>query len=240
MKSKLSIASLAVSLTTPVTVLIFLITGILQWLLFDPAFFSASDYFSAFEFGIDGRFWQIGRLGFYLLILALMFSLISRKTDFHMTLDRLGVSHRECTVLFGLILSVWFLLYWFFQTALAVVIYSRYASHASVPATELLLACYTSKYLHLLIPLRNVWGYARNILIAFSFGMTVSCTAYYIRQKKQLGLGFIPIVWVAFVKLLTPNHPVTRTEDLMLSVLCLMILSSCLYFSGRRTLLEKD
>lgn len=234
MKQKMSVAALAIQLTAPVTVLLFLTVGMLQWLLIEPDFAGQDGYVASFEFGMEGSFTHLGQIGVYVLALLLMLCCISRKGDFSMTLNRLGVSRRTCTGIFGLVFTAWFLLYWIFQTAMMLLFYSRYAAGNNIPSMELSLACYGSKYLHQLIPLRDVWGYARNVLLALSFGMLISCICYHVRRTGNLLLRFLPLVWFLVCRFLTQQAPASQTEDIMLCVGSVVISTVCLCLAGRR------
>lgn len=233
MKRKMSVSALAIQLTAPAAILLFLAVGILQWLLFNPDPANGTGYPASFSTEIEGPITLLGYIGFGVLLLLLMLCSTSRKGDFSMTLNRLGLSCRSCAGMFGLIFAVWLLLYWIFQTAMMILLYSRYAATNTVFPMQLLLNCYDSNYLHHLIPLQDVWGYARNFLLAVSFGMAASCTACHIRRTGHLMLVFLPYLWLVVCHILMRQALASRTEDIMLSVFALLITAGTFYLAGK-------
>jgi hypothetical protein len=105
------------------------------------------------------------------------------------TMNRLGLSENQTSLVFGGVFSGYFLLYWAFQIALCYGFFVWYSRFALVGSNTWMLACWRSEWLHTLLPLGEWWGYLRNVVICLSFG----CSAAFASQQGRRGK--IPLTW---------------------------------------------
>ena len=105
------------------------------------------------------------------------------------TMNRLGLSENQMTLVFGAVFSGYFLLYWAFQIALCYGFFVWYSRFALVGSNAWMLACWRSEWLHILLPLGEWWGYLRNFVICLSFGFSA---AFASQQGRR---GKIPLTW---------------------------------------------
>ena len=117
-----------------------------------------------------GKFWMV-------LLLYMLGMDIGKSVKTIYTMNRLGLSENQMTLVFGLVFSGYFLLYWAFQIALCYGFFVWYSRFALVGSNTWMLACWRSEWLHTLLPLGEWWGYLRNTVICLSFGFTPPLTA---------------------------------------------------------------
>lgn len=91
------------------------------------------------------------------------------------TLNRLGLSELQMTLVFGAVFSGYFLLYWAMQLAFAYGVFVWYSQFSLVSSNAFMLAAWRSEWLHLLLPLGEWWGYLRNAVLCLSLGF---CAAF--------------------------------------------------------------
>ena len=106
------------------------------------------------------------------------------------TMNRLGLSETSVTLIFGLVFTGYFLLYWAFQIAVCYGFFVWYSRFTLVGSNSFMLACWRSEWLHTLLPLGEWWGYLRNLVICGSFGF---CTAFASHSSRR---GKVPLRWV--------------------------------------------
>lgn len=105
------------------------------------------------------------------------------------TMNRLGLSEMQMTLLFGAVFTGYFLLYWAFQLAVCYGFFVWYSRFTLVGSNAFMLACWRSEWLHFLLPLGEWWNYLRNLVICLSFGF---CAAFASAQGRR---GKIPLTW---------------------------------------------
>ena len=110
------------------------------------------------------------------------------------TMNRLGLSENQMTLVFGLVVSGYFLLYWAFQIALCYGFFVWYSRFALVGSNTWMLACWRSEWLHTLLPLGEWWGYLRNTVICLSFGFTAAFDSSRARREKHAMISPFKIV----------------------------------------------
>ena len=115
------------------------------------------------------------------------------------TMNRLGLSENQMTLVFGGVFTGYFLLYWALQLALAYGFFVWYAQFSLVSSNAWMLACWRSEWLHILLPLGEWWGYLRNVIICLSFGFCAALRSQLVRRGKA-GLGcMVPPLLCAFI-----------------------------------------
>lgn len=151
----------------------------------------------------------------------------SSKTTY--TMNRLGLSENQMTLVFGGVFTGYFLLYWALQLALAYGFFVWYAQFSLVSSNAWMLACWRSEWLHILLPLGEWWGYLRNVIICLSFGFCTALRSQLVRRGK-VGLGcMIPPVLCAF---LLNGQPGSAYQNGALMVL-LVLFTIGYYFAVR-------
>ena len=106
------------------------------------------------------------------------------------TMNRLGLSENQVTLIFGLVFTGYFLLYWAFQLAVCYGFFVWYSRFTLVSSNAFMLAAWRSEWLHSLLPLGEWWGYLRNLAICGSFGFSAAFAAQQGRRGK------VPLVWI--------------------------------------------
>ena len=110
------------------------------------------------------------------------------------TMNRLGLSEMQTTLVFGAVFSGYFLLYWAFQIALCYGFFVWYSRFTLVGSNTWMIACWRSEWLHTLLPLGEWWGYLRNIVICLSFGFTAAFDSSRARREKHATVSLFKIV----------------------------------------------
>lgn len=100
------------------------------------------------------------------------------------TMNRLGLSELQMTLVFGGVFTLYFLLYWAIQLGLAYAYFVWYSRFSLVSSNAFMLACWRSEWLHTLLPLGEWWGYLRNIVICLSFGFSAAFGSHLSRRGK--------------------------------------------------------
>ena len=99
------------------------------------------------------------------------------------TMNRLGLSEEQVTLVFGLVFTGYFLLYWALQIAAAYGFFLWYSRFTLVSSNSFMLACWRSEWLHILLPLGEWWNYLRNLVICICFG----CSSAFASQRHHRG-----------------------------------------------------
>ena len=107
------------------------------------------------------------------------------------TMNRLGLSENQTTLVFGAVFTGYFLLYWALQLAVCYGFFVWYSRFALVSSSSFMLAAWRSEWLHFLLPLEEWWGYLRNLAICASFGFSASFASQQSRRGK------VPLTWMA-------------------------------------------
>lgn len=131
-----------------------------------------------------GKYWVVMFMAF------LIASERDKKGKSVYTMNRLGLSETTVTLIFGLVFTGYFLLYWAFQIAVCYGFFVWYSRFTLVSSNAFMLACWRSEWLHILLPLGEWWGYLRNLIICLSFGF---CSAFATQQGRR---GKVPLLWV--------------------------------------------
>ena len=134
-----------------------------------------------------GKFWMV-------LLLYMLGMDIGKSVKTIYTMNRLGLSENQMTLVFGLVFSGYFLLYWAFQIALCYGFFVWYSRFALVGSNTWMLACWRSEWLHTLLPLGEWWGYLRNTVICLSFGFTAAFNMQRARREKHAMINPFKIV----------------------------------------------
>ena len=134
-----------------------------------------------------GKFWMV-------LLLYMLGMDIGKSVKTIYTMNRLGLSENQMTLVFGLVFSGYFLLYWAFQIALCYGFFVWYSRFALVGSNTWMLACWRSAWLHTLLPLGEWWGYLRNTVICLSFGFTAAFDSSRARREKHAMINLFKIV----------------------------------------------
>ena len=134
-----------------------------------------------------GKFWMV-------LLLYMLGMDVGKSVKTIYTMNRLGLSENQMTLVFGLVFSGYFLLYWAFQIALCYGFFVWYSRFALVGSNTWMLACWRSEWLHTLLPLGEWWGYLRNIVICLSFGFTAAFDSSRARREKHATVSLFKIV----------------------------------------------
>ena len=110
------------------------------------------------------------------------------------TMNRLGLSENQVSLVFGTVFSGYFLLYWALQIALCYGLFIWYSRFTLVSSNTFMLACWRSEWLHTLLPLGEWWGYLRNTVICLSFGFTAAFDSSRSRREKHATISLFKIV----------------------------------------------
>ena len=139
-----------------------------------------------------GKFWMV-------LLLYMLGMDVGKSVKTIYTMNRLGLSENQMTLVFGLVFSGYFLLYWAFQIALCYGFFVWYSRFALVGSNTWMLACWRSEWLHTLLPLGEWWGYLRNTVICLSFGFTAAIGSQLMRLGKYPFAFLVPPVLCLFL-----------------------------------------
>ncbi len=232
MKKVTSAALLALKLTWKMVALAFALTLGLQ--IFDgfrelmPGGVPLQTTFG-FESLLRSAVQPAGKHWVMMLMAFLIASERDKKGKSVYTMNRLGLSETGVTLIFGLVFTGYFLLYWAFQIAVAYGFFVWYSRFTLVSSNSFMLACWRSEWLHTLLPLGEWWGYLRNLVICGSFGF---CTAFATQQGRR---GKVPLLWLVAPMLcviLLNGRMGNLGPDILLMVL-LTVFTLC-YFTALR------
>ena len=134
-----------------------------------------------------GKFWMV-------LLLYMLGMDIGKSVKTIYTMNRLGLSENQMTLVFGAVFSGYFLLYWAFQIALCYGFFVWYSRFALVGSNAWMLACWRSEWLHILLPLGEWWGYLRNVVICLSFGFSAAFDSHRARREKHAMVNMFKLI----------------------------------------------
>ena len=129
-----------------------------------------------------GKFWMV-------LLLYMLGMDVGKSVKTIYTMNRLGLSENQMTLVFGAVFTGYFLLYWALQIAVCYGFFVWYSRFTLVGSNAWMLACWRSEWLHTLLLLGEWWGYLRNTVICLSFG----CSAAFASQQGHRGK--VPLTW---------------------------------------------
>ena len=137
----------------------------------------------------------VGRLWMALMMFMLGMGIGQNKGSKSVyTMNRLGLSENQMTLVFGGVFTGYFLLYWAFQIALCYGFFVWYSRFTLVGSNAWMLAVWRSEWLHTLLPLGEWWGYLRNAVICLSFGFTAAFDSQRARREKHAMISPFKIV----------------------------------------------
>lgn len=231
MKKVTSAALLALKLTWTIALLIFVLTGIVQVIdacrelmpggvPLQVAFGYETFLRSAAQ--PAGKWWCV-----MLLVFLTFRPAASKGSKTVYTMNRLGLSENQMTLVFGAVFTGYFLLYWAFQLAVCYGFFAWYSRFSLVGSNAFMLAAWRSEWLHTLLPLGEWWGYLRNLAICGSFGFSAAIGSTLSRHGKFPLASSIPPILCLF---LLSGQIGELGKDLVLTVL-LTVFAIGYYFS---------
>ena len=220
MKKITSAALLAIRLTWKTALLFFLGAAALQLFYgfreLMPGFVPLQTTFG-FEELLRSAAQPVGRLWMAFLLFSLVRTAgYSKGSKTVYTMNRLGLSENQATLVFGGVFTGYFLLYWAFQLAICYGFFVWYSRFTLVSANAFMLACWRSEWLHTLLPLSEWWGYLRNLAICGSFGFTAAIGSQRLRRGRS---PFAMVVPPALCVFLLDGGIGNMVMDLTLAVL---------------------
>ena len=218
MKKHMSSAALALRMTfRPVLAVLVIWSGLQLWSFFrSEAFWTVANYSSpmAFEDILDNhRVFFYGKVSF---LMILYMTLVIPKNKACYTLRRLRISEGALTFGWGLVFSGYYLLSWALQLLLTMGMFRIYAQAAGLEALDYFRACYRGRYLHLLMPLGEPWGYVRNTMICLGWGFMGALTGHYSRHG---GKPFLLVALVILTALFLPANMASQASDIVFCVI---------------------
>ena len=136
------------------------------------------------------------------------------------TMNRLGLSENQITLVFGCVFTGYFLLYWAFQIALCYGFFVWYSRFTLVGSNAWMLAVWRSEWLHTLLPLGEWWGYLRNIVICLSFGFCAAFNSHRARHGKHS--TSMPIFLVILCSSMVSGQVGSLARTVVLTVLLIL------------------
>ena len=230
MKKVTSAALLALQLTWTVALTIFLLTGATQaFFLFRELMPGGVPLQTTFGFETivrsalhrSGMWWMM-----MLVVLVGARTAASKGSRTVYTMNRLGLSELQVTLIFGTVFTGYCLLYWAFQLLVAYGAFVWYSHFSLVSSNALMLACWRSEWLHVLLPLAEWSGWLRNIAICLSFGFFAAYGGTFARHGKSPLAPLIPVLLCFF--LLSGGIGEAYT-DLGLTVLLIGLTVGCFF-----------
>lgn len=203
MRKRTSAAALGLRMTWKYVLIAMLLTSVMQiW-----AFQGTREYWSGvdgwcndFEWVLDeNRVGFYGNLSFLLILGAICAAAASGKSRMGYTLRRLRISENEVTVLWAAVFAGYFLISWAVQLGLVFWMYAQYAKVWSTTGLDLFVIIHRSTFFHLLLPLSEPWGIARNIVLCLGWGAMGSLMA---RQTRHGGRPIAGIIMLLLVTIL--------------------------------------
>lgn len=215
MKKYTSVAALALQHIGPAVFGMFVLVGSGQWLgVAREANLFLTGH--SFESLIRERAQTLGFGGFAgLMIVMLLCSTEQKQARSGYTLRRLGIREMGVTMVWGLVFSGVFLLYWAFQVGMLFLLFQIYTAPGDPGPNALFLAAYRCEYFHQLLPLREWTGYLRNLVICLGFGYGAAFGAH---QKRHGRSPFLTFLLPAVVLFLIPREPGAMVMDVTLMI----------------------
>ena len=203
MKKVTSAALLALKLTWKAAALTFLLTAIVQVIEACRELMPGGVPLQA-AFGFEtflrsaaqpaGKWWCV-----MLLVFLTFRPAASKGSKTVYTMNRLGLSENQMTLVFGGVFTGYFLLYWAFQLAVCYGFFGWYSRFTLVGSNTFMLAAWRSEWLHTLLPLNEWWGYLRNLAICGSFGFSAAIGSTLARHGKFPLASLIPPMLCMFL-----------------------------------------
>ena len=160
-----------------------------------------------------GRFWMV--------LLMFMLGIGQNKGSKSVyTMNRLGLSENQMTLIFGCVFTGYFLLYWAFQIALCYGFFVWYSRFTLVGSNTWMIACWRSEWLHTLLPLGEWWGYVRNVAICLSFGFGAAFDSHRARHGKHS--TSMPIFLVILCSSMVSGQVGSLARTVVLTVLLIL------------------
>lgn len=128
-----------------------------------------------------------------LLIVLVLRPASSRGSKTVYTMNRLGLSELQMTLVFGGVFTGYFLLYWALQFLLVYGFFAWYSRFTLVSSNAFMLTCWDSDWLHTLLPLAEWWNYIRNLVICLSFGFSAAIGSTLSRRGRFPLASLIPV-----------------------------------------------
>lgn len=228
MKKVTSAALLALKLTWSYALATFIATGVVQMFNVYQELMPGGVPLQA-TFGFETLVRSgIQNLSYYWYAL-LMFGLIrsasaSKGSKTSYTMRRLGLSEMQMTLVFGLVFTGYFLLYWAFQLGLIFACFAWFTRFSLVSSNALMLAAWRSEWFHFLLPLGEWLGYVRNVVICLTFGF---CSAFGAQRSRAGKFPWFCGVPMLLCTVLTPQR-LGNTVDLVL--ILLLAVCTVVYF----------
>ncbi len=111
------------------------------------------------------------------------------------TVKRLGLSSNAMTLVFGLVFTGYYLVFWAAQVGLCIGWYSWYSQLTLVSSNGLMLSAWTSDWFHMFLPLGEWFGYVRNSVLCLSMGFNAAFGCHKLRRGQSfLWSAAIPVV----------------------------------------------
>ena len=198
MKKVTSAVLLALKLTWKITALVFLLTGLVQafelWGELMPGGVPLQTTFG-FETIVRSTLHSSGMWWMVMLLVFVGFQTAASKGSRTVyTMNRLGLTELQMTLVFGAVFTGYFLLYWAFQIAVAYGAFVWFSRFSLVSSNTFMLAVWRSEWLHTLLPLAEWWGYLRNLAICASFGFFAAYGSTFTRHGKFPLVSLLPTV----------------------------------------------
>ena len=232
MKKYTSVAALALRLTALPVLGLMAVVGGFQWLLFDLEIRDTT-YLRAFQYMMDDRPALMGLFGLAALVLMLRSATVgTKRSQTAYTIRRLQLSEDCSTLVFGLVFVGWFVLYWAFQIAICLALFSRYTDIMGEIQNMLFVSAFRSQYFHNLLPLYEPWALVRNCVLCLSFGGFAALAARNTRNGKGASLLMFSLSLFACT-VLYPDQLGTQVNDISLSVIVLVCLAIDIFWTRR-------
>ena len=224
MKKRMSAAGLGLQLTfRPVMFVIVFWSAIQLWCFFQSKpYWIHESYVNpmAFEDILDNQgIYFYGKSSFLMILAA---TLIIPKNKAAYTLRRLRISEKELTAGWALVFSGYYLVSWAVQLLLTMGMFRAYAGTAGLDALDYFQASYRSRYLHLLLPLGEPWGYIRNGMICLGWGTMGALIGRHCRHGAKPYMVIAPVI---LTLMFLPGEMASQTADIWFCVLMVLLVS---------------
>jgi hypothetical protein len=156
----------------------------------------------------------------------------SKRVKTTYTLRRLQISEAGTTVIFALIFTGYFVLYWAFQIVMCLVMYAMYTEKVGVVENLLFVSAFRAQYFRNLLPLYEPWALVRNGVVCICFGSFAALSALNTRRGRAVPLLMFAVA-AFFGMILYPNQVAVQTNDISLSVIMLICLALDILWTWR-------
>ena len=166
-----------------------------RWLLRPEAYRAQSGY--DFSMLLSSILIPGGLFGFALLAALLLSAGSSHRSKSIYTLHRLGLTKTELCSVFWFVFSGYFFLFWVLQILLYYALFALYSRHILASSLEfmatVIYCSHSCRWLHLVLPLGNLWNYLRNLILCISFGRCAAVGSLYLQRGIRPWGCIIPI-----------------------------------------------